>query len=161
MSMYDTVHYVYIYVYIYTIAPSAGLFTLLVSLSFFNSLAVDDRPSRWQSCNYNDSNWHLCRDDMKKTRPLIRYWLTVWLRMWKMFHDSDRNLESTVFITRVLTELNSTVDRCGNDTCFCQDLLNQPVICSWKHKVRVTGFHGHQRSAHFLFIWLWFYGYIV
>lgn len=54
--MYDTVHYVYIYVYIYTIAPSAGLFTLLVSLSFFNSLAVDDRPSRWQSCNYNDSN---------------------------------------------------------------------------------------------------------
>lgn len=34
MSMYDTVHYVYIYVYIYTIAPSAGLFTLLVSLGF-------------------------------------------------------------------------------------------------------------------------------
>lgn len=160
MSMYDTVHYVYIYVYIYTIAPSAGLFTLLVSLGFLIVLQWMTDPvggSHATTMIPIEQRQH----DMKKTRPLIRYWLTVWLRMWKMFHDSDRNLESTVFITRVLTELNSTVDRCGNDTCFCRDLLNQPVICSWKHKVRVTGFHGHQRSAHFLFIWLWFYGYIV
>lgn len=161
MSMYDTVHYMCIYVYIYTIAPSAGLFTLLVSLSFFNSLAVDDRPSRWQSCNYNDSNWAETTWHEEDSSPNQILTHILWLRMWKMFHDSDRNLESIVFITCVLTELNSTVDRCGNDTCFCRDLLNQPVICSWKHKVRVTGFHGHQRSAHFLFIWLWFYGYIV